>query len=254
MTNCRRGFALVVLLTTFWWGMALRAQSQQGSQAGSGSQAQQSSQQPGQQPQPQAQQPAPAQASQAKPAAAAAQPAPEPQMQVMPGAQQESLADAARRMKAQKAKAAAKVVTDEDVSRLSGGGVSVVGDGSTGSSDSGSGEASAYAAQGSGNGASSASPGQAGDNGEKYWRGRAKEIMNQIAATDQQISKLKDDIAKTGPTGVDPTTGLTQNVIIIHDRNAQLKQLEDRKASLQKQLDDLADEGRRAGADSSWFR
>lgn len=175
-------------------------------------------------------------------------------MQVMPGAQQESLADAARRMKAQKAKAAAKVVTDEDVSRLSGGGVSVVGDDNSGSSDSGSGESSAYSAPGSGNGSSSGSSGQANDNGEKYWRGRAKEIMSQIAATDQQISKLKDDIAKSGPTGVDPTTGLTQNVIIIHDRNAQLKQLEDRKASLQKQLDDLADEGRRAGADSSWFR
>lgn len=172
-------------------------------------------------------------------------------MQVVQGAQQESLADAARRAKAQKARAAAKVVTDDDVSKISGNGVSVVGD-----ENSGSGDASGYAASnGTTEGSGGASGGTSGgDNGEKYWRGRAREIMNQIAATDQQIAKLKDEIAKSGPTGVDPNSGLSKNIIYIHDRNADVKQLEDRKASLLKQLDDLADEGRKAGADSSWFR
>ena len=45
-----------------------------------------------------------------------------------------------------------------------------------------------------------------------------------------------------------------QSVIIIHDRNAEVKDLEDRKQGLEKQLDELADEGRKAGADSGWFR
>jgi cell division protein FtsB len=53
---------------------------------------------------------------------------------------------------------------------------------------------------------------------------------------------------------MDPSTGLTQNVIIIHDRNAELKALQDRRQNLERQLDNLADQGRRAGADPGWFR
>jgi hypothetical protein len=247
MKNYRRSLALLVVLPAMCWALTARAQSPQGSQTTG--QAPSAPQSQATAPSPTAAQP---QQGSRPNAQAPAQQSAGPQMQVVQGAQQESLADAARRTRAQKAKAAAKVVTDDDVSNLSSGGVSVVGDGSSESGDYGSGGGSSYAAPSGGE--SSSGSGAAGDNGEKYWRGRAREIMNQIAATDQQISKLKDEIAKTGPTGVDPTTGLTQNVIIIHDRNAQLKQLEERKASLQKQLDDLADEGRRAGADSSWFR
>jgi hypothetical protein len=239
MTNCRRNFCALAALTLVCFVSSPRAQSQQGSQPTS---AQQSS--PSAQPQNGAAAPSGA-------SGATGQPQTDPQMQVVQGAQQESLADAARRAKAQKAKAAAKVITDDDVSKISGRGVSVVGDGNAGSSEGSSGEANGYAAS---NGANTGGSGTSGDNGEKYWRGRAREIMNQIAATDQQIAKLKDEIAKSGPTGVDPNAGLPQNVIVIHDRNAQLKQLEGRKANLQKQLDDLADEGRKAGADASWFR
>jgi hypothetical protein len=170
------------------------------------------------------------------------------QMQVMPGAQQESLADAARKAKAKKAQSSTpKVMTEDDLSGLGGHGVSVVGDGNSGAR--GTGEAQNFAVSGD-----AGNPAPAGTNDEKYWRGRARQIMDEIAATDQQIEKLKVEIAKSGPTGMDPSTGLTQNVIIIHDRNAQMQQLEDRKERLQKQLDDLADEGRKAGADSSWFR
>jgi|SRR5271155_2579860 len=173
---------------------------------------------------------------------------PQNQMQVMPGAQPESLADAARKAKAKKAQSSApKVMTEDDLSGLSGHGVSVVGDGNSGARETG--EAPNPAVSGE-----AGNPAPSGTSDEKYWRGRARAIMDQIAATDQQMEKLKEEIAKSGPTGVDPSTGLAQNVIIIHDRNAQMKQLEDRKASLQKQLDDLADEGRKAGADSSWFR
>jgi hypothetical protein len=39
-----------------------------------------------------------------------------------------------------------------------------------------------------------------------------------------------------------------------NDRNAKIKQIEERKAGLQGQLEALEDEGRKAGADSGWFR
>lgn len=246
MRNHRRSFALLAVLPAMCWALTAQAQSSQGSQTTG--QAPSAPQSEATSPPQAAVQPQ--QGSQPRPQAPAQQAA-EPQMQVVQGAQQESLADASRRMKAQKARAAAKVVTDDDVSNLGGGGVSVVGDGSSGSGDYGSG-GSGYAAP---NGAdSSVGTAQTSDNGEKYWRGRAREILNQIAATEQQIAKVKDEIAKSGPAGVDPNSGLSKNLIYIRDRNADVKQLEDRKANLQKQLDDLADEGRRAGADSSWFR
>lgn len=79
-------------------------------------------------------------------------------------------------------------------------------------------------------------------------------IKDQIAAVDQQIEQKKDEIAKAGPASMDPSTGLAQNVIIIHDRNAELKALQDRRQNLERQLDSLADQGRRAGADPGWFR
>ena len=41
---------------------------------------------------------------------------------------------------------------------------------------------------------------------------------------------------------------------MVEDRNMEIKRLNDQKAELQKQLDDLAEEGRKAGADSGWFR
>ena len=42
--------------------------------------------------------------------------------------------------------------------------------------------------------------------------------------------------------------------LIVHDRNAELQHLQDRKQNLEKQMDDLTDEGRKAGADPGWFR
>ncbi len=53
---------------------------------------------------------------------------------------------------------------------------------------------------------------------------------------------------------LDPASGLSQDVIYVTDRSAQVKQLEKKKADLQKQMDDLAEEGRKAGADPGWFR
>jgi hypothetical protein len=154
----------------------------------------------------------------------------------------QSLGDAARQ-NAQKAKPKpAHVYTDDDLSSI-GGTISVVGDASSSHSDGGD--------------ANSAAPGAGASSGaqdETYWRGRADAIKNQIADVDRQIDAKKAEIAKAGATSFDPSAGLSQGVIVIHDRNAELKQLEDRKQSLEDQLDQLADEGRKAGADSGWFR
>jgi hypothetical protein len=177
----------------------------------------------------------------------------EPRMQDQSAPAAESLGEAARRARAQKTKSAVgapKVYTDDKLSQLSGHGVSVVGDGNSGGGSS-SGESS-FTSSGensSGNGAASG-----GKNDEQYWRGRARAIHDQMAQCDQEISKLQDEIAKYGAVSVDPQSGAMQSIIYVNDRNAKIKQIEERKAGLQGQLDALEDEGRKAGADSGWFR
>jgi hypothetical protein len=174
----------------------------------------------------------------------------EPQMQDQSAPAAESLGEAARRARAQKAKTAtAKVYSDDSVSNLSGHGVSVVGDGQVEgrSSDSASSAGSAGAS-----GATGSSGGAGG--GEQYWRGRANAIRAQMAQCDQKISEIQDEITKHGAVTVDPMSGAQAGVIFVEDRNAQIKQVEQQKEGLQSQLDELAEEGRKAGADSGWFR
>jgi len=165
----------------------------------------------------------------------------------------ESLGEAARRARAQKAGAAKpKVFTDDSVTTLSGHGVSVVGDGNSGgggASYSGNAESGGGGTSGGGGGAQGASGSQ-----ESYWRGRANDIRKQMAACDQKISEIQDEIAKHGAVTVDPMSGAQAGVIFVEDRNAQIKQVEHQKDELQNQLDALAEEGRKAGADSGWFR
>ncbi len=157
-----------------------------------------------------------------------------------PPKEEDSLAEAARKAKAKKPAAAkAKLYTEDDLSGLKGPGVSVVGEAPK-------------------KGARRARPtdpdGESEPNSEQYWRARSRQILDAIAQTDERIAQKKDEIKKFGSGGFDVTTGMKDNIAYIHDRNAQLKELEKRKADLQKQLDDLQDEGRQAGAPASWFR
>ena len=157
-----------------------------------------------------------------------------------------SVTDAARGANAEKAKPKPKhVFTDDDLSGL-GGGISVVGSASSDRGSEANGNSSA--------GLQARTPAPSDDQKEAYWRQRARAIKDQIAGVDQQIDKVKQEIAKSGPASFDPTTGLTQNVIVLHDRNTDLQRLQERKQNLEKQLDDLTDEGRKAGADPGWFR
>jgi hypothetical protein len=157
-----------------------------------------------------------------------------------PPQKQDSLAEAARKAKEKKPTAAkGKVYTEDDLSGMKGPGVSVVGDAPK-------------------KGVRRARPtdpdGDGGESSEEYWRGRARGILDAIAQTDQQIADKKEEIRKYGTGGFDVTTGRKDNIAYINDRTGQLKDLEKRKADLEKQLEELQDEGRKAGASPAWFR
>ena len=157
-----------------------------------------------------------------------------------PPQKQDSLAEAARKAKANKPEASkGKVYTEDDLKGMKGPGVSVVGDPPKKSSRR----------------AQPADPDEDnGANAEAYWRGRAQQFLDAISQTDEQIAQKKEEIKKFGSGGFDVTTGMKNNIAYINDRNAQLKQLEAHKADLQKQFEELQDEGRKAGVPSSWFR
>ena len=187
----------------------------------------------------------------------------DPQMVDQSAPAADSLGEADRRAKAAKAKnadgsastaasassAAPKFYSNENLGSLSSHGVSYVGSGGNATDgDNGSTQSSA-----TGNNAATSKP--AGDKSdESYWRGQAQQIRSQMADIDRQISRVQDDIAKNGAVSIDPQSGARQGVIMVEDRNAEIKKLEDRKADLQNSLDQLAEEGRKAGADSGWFR
>ncbi|HXN19043.1 MAG TPA: hypothetical protein VN875_11965 [Candidatus Binatus sp.] len=171
----------------------------------------------------------------------------EPQMVDQSAPQEQSLGAIARQAKAQKPKTeTTKVYTEDKLSGLSGRGVSSVGAGSQGGGNSDGGNS--YA-----NSGASAASGPPGNN-EAYWRGRANALRDQMAGLDRQIAGIQDEIKKKGAVSVDPMSGASAGVIYIEDRNRQIKQIEEQKEKLQQSLEDLAEEGRKAGADSGWFR
>ena len=178
----------------------------------------------------------------------------EPQMESQEAPPAESLGEAARKARAQKAAApAAKVYTEDKVARLSGHGVSVVGDGNQ-SGDSSDAENAENSERESSAGGTPKGSTPSATSDEKMWREKARAIHDQMAQIDDRISKIQEEIQKYGAVSFDPATGLRQNVIYVEDRNAQIKQLEEQKEKLQSQLDSLEEEGRKAGADSGWFR
>jgi hypothetical protein len=173
----------------------------------------------------------------------------EPQLQDQSAPQDQSLGAVARQAKAQKAKSEpAKVYTEDKLAGLSGRGVSSVGSGNSGGGASYGGNSYNNAAASGGGG------GQSLGSNESYWRGRANAIRGQMAQLDAQIAGIREEIKKKGAVTVDPMSGAAAGVIYVEDRNKQIQQVEAQKAKLQQSLDDLAEEGRKAGADSGWFR
>ena len=157
----------------------------------------------------------------------------------------ESGGDVAKRSEKDKAKSK-KVYTEEDLSGMRGNGVSVVGD----EKPAEAGAAGTKKVDGKTKTVVVPMSGQ----DEVYWRGKAHELLDQITAAEQQIAKLKDDTKKYGAGGFDVTTGMKKHVAYIEDRNGQVKDLEKRKADLEKKLDQLEEQGRKAGGEPAWFR
>ncbi len=169
-------------------------------------------------------------------------PSPQAQSQSQTPAQdkQDSVAEAARKAKEKRAaRAQGKVFTEDDLSGMKKEGVSVVGTENNKRPES-----------------TPASKEDSDDppNGEKYWRGKAQPILQKMANIDQQVAQLKEDIKKYGIGGVDVTTGMKAGVAYVEDRNAQIQELQKKKGNLQKKLEDLQEEGRKAGAQPAWFR
>jgi len=152
----------------------------------------------------------------------------------------DSVAEAARKAKEKKAAGAkGKVFTEDDLSGIRKEGVSVVG---------------AEGVKPSNPAPATGKDEEDPPNGEKYWRGKAQPILEEMADIDQQITQLREEIKKYGNGGFDITTGLRNNVAYIQDRNGQIGKLQKKKADLQKHLADLEEEGRKAGAQPAWFR
>lgn len=181
------------------------------------------------------------------------QPQPPANSQAQTPTQDDSVTEAAKKAKKDKP-APKKVYSEDDIARLPGTGVSVVGQAPPPPSDK---EKTKSASGGKGD----------ADNGEKeevkdeaYWRKRARKILDQMDALDDQIQQARDDAKKTKPTQAassssDSTGGNQTNAEVqVDDAKTRLQDLEKQKADLQKQLDSLQEEGRRAGAPASWFR
>ena len=171
----------------------------------------------------------------------------EPQLQDQSAPQDQSLGAVARQAKAQKAKSEpAKVYTEDKLAGLSGHGVSSVGSGNAGGGGSYGGN--------SYNNAGAGGSGQSLGSNETYWRGRANAIRGQMAQLDAQIAGIREEIKKKGAVTVDPMSGAAAGVIYVEDRNMQIRRIEEQKTRLEQHLEALAEEGRKAGADSGWFR
>jgi hypothetical protein len=91
-------------------------------------------------------------------------------------------------------------------------------------------------------------------NSEKYWRDKSQPILNQMVVIDKEIAQIREDLKKYGIGGFDVATGFRNNVAYVEDRKAQIQERQKKKASLQKKLEDLQEEGRKAGAEPAWFR
>lgn len=89
--------------------------------------------------------------------------------------------------------------------------------------------------------------------GEAYWRGRAKQIRDEIESTDKQIKALNEKTQSGKGDGI--KIGFeTYNSVIYADFESQVKELERHKEKLQKMMTALEEEARKSGALPGWLR
>ena len=89
--------------------------------------------------------------------------------------------------------------------------------------------------------------------GEAYWRGRAKQIRDEIESVDKQIKALNEKTQAGKSDGI--KIGFeTYNSVIYADFESQVKELERHKGKLQKMMTALEEEARQGGALPGWLR
>jgi len=126
-----------------------------------------------------------------------------------------------------------KVFTNDDLSGMQRGDVSVVGN-NRGTGRSG--------------------PAAGGTKNQQYWHNRAQRIRDQMAEVDRQMELLTKPDPNTGaslPSSSTPPPGAHSTA---SRPTAQLQRLQSRKAQLQQEMDQLEDEARRAGVPPGWLR
>ena len=89
--------------------------------------------------------------------------------------------------------------------------------------------------------------------GEAYWRGRAKQIRDEIETVDKQIKALNEK-TQTGKSDGIKIGFETYNSVIYADFESQVKELEKHKEKLQKAMTALEEEARKEGALPGWLR
>ena len=162
-----------------------------------------------------------------------------------------SVAAAARRSKAEKTKTAKKVITEDDLPARPQETAAAV------EEEKKSTVEEATEAAKSAKPAESQEP-KPGGKTEAEWRASFQQLRDQITALDKQIAQLNEIIAKGGAYGtinpvIDPSAPPGSSAVYLVDRRTEVKKLEERKAILQKKLDDLDEEARKASVPTQWI-
>lgn len=90
---------------------------------------------------------------------------------------------------------------------------------------------------------------QPGMSGEECWRWYFRELHYEIDGRDQEIARLKDDIKKNGNSGYEPQIEKDKDPVFVPDKAAKIQKLEKEKEDWKRRLKDWEEEGRKSG----WF-
>ena len=90
---------------------------------------------------------------------------------------------------------------------------------------------------------------------EAYWHNRAQKLRDQIADVDRQIAEFNRQEPAAGGSSSTPPPPPGAYTVGAHSRTtAQLERLQNRKAALEQQMEQLQDEARKAGVPPGWLR
>jgi len=89
---------------------------------------------------------------------------------------------------------------------------------------------------------------------QAYWHNRAENLRNQIADVDRQIAQITAGTKDSTPPDGSRNPITSSNPIYLNGQGARLRNLRARKAALEKQMDDLLEEARKANVPPGWLR